>query len=79
MTDMTYVKLPESNDPETMYVIGKWYKKVGDRVKKGDALVSYEQDKATVDILSECEGVVTELLVKEEDVVKPGTKICMIE
>ena len=38
--------------------IAEWHVKVGDRVKKDDALLSCETGKLTVDITAPCDGVV---------------------
>ena len=42
--------------------IAKWNKKVGDKVKPGDALCGIETDKATVDFEMQEEGYVAKLL-----------------
>ena len=75
---MHYVLLPEDKDKETTYVLNKWYKKIGDAVRVGDALASYEQDKGAVDLISEFDGVLREMYAKEGDVVPAGGRIGMI-
>lgn len=42
--------------------IAEWHVKVGDRVKKDDALLSCETGKLTVDITAPCDGVVEQIL-----------------
>lgn len=42
--------------------IAEWHVKVGDRVKKDDALLSCETGKLTVDISAPCDGVVEQIL-----------------
>jgi len=76
---MNYVVIPSGSDPDVVCAINKWYVKVGDKVKVGDALVSYEEDKSVVDICSDYDGVITEIYVQDEDVTAPGAKICAIE
>jgi len=76
---MNYIMLPKSDDPEMMYVVSKWYKEVGDSVKAGDIIASYEEDKSVVDIESPYSGVVKEIYVAEGDPVPADTKICAIE
>ena len=44
-----------------------------------DPLCEVQSDKASVEITSPFEGVVTELLVKEGEVAKVGENLCMIE
>ena len=78
---MNYVILPSpyDNNPDATYMINKWYVSAGSKVKAGDILVAYEEDKSVVDIYSEYDGTVTEIFVKDEEIVAPGTKICAIE
>ncbi|MCS6760668.1 MAG: pyruvate dehydrogenase complex E1 component subunit beta [Candidatus Devosia symbiotica] len=45
--------------------LSKWLVKVGDIVKSGDVLAEIETDKATMEVESVDEGVVTELLIDE--------------
>jgi pyruvate dehydrogenase E1 component beta subunit len=59
--------------------LSKWLVKVGDTVKSGDVLAEIETDKATMEVESVDEGVVTELLVAEgTDGVKVNTPIAMV-
>jgi pyruvate dehydrogenase E1 component beta subunit len=59
--------------------LSKWLVKVGDSVKSGDVLAEIETDKATMEVESVDEGVVTELLVAEgTDAVKVNTPIALI-
>ncbi|MFW5819920.1 MAG: 2-oxo acid dehydrogenase subunit E2 [Bacteroidota bacterium] len=51
----------------------------GDKVKKDQALVEVETDKATTDIPSEYEGVVDEIKVKEGDEVKANQVLMVLE
>jgi len=76
---MPDVVLPIEKDPKATYVLNKWYKNVGDNIRRGDTLVSYEQEKGTVDLVSEFDGVLREVYFKEGALVAPGSKICRIE
>jgi len=51
----------------------------GDRVEKETSLVSLESEKAVMDLPSPLAGIVNEVLVKEESVVKSGDVIALIE
>jgi pyruvate dehydrogenase E2 component (dihydrolipoamide acetyltransferase) len=51
----------------------------GDTVAVEDGLISLETDKATMDVPSPKEGVVTKLLVKSGDKVSKGDKVCMLK
>ena len=76
---MTYVKLPTSDDPDMMYVISKWYKKVGDHVNEGEALMSYEAEKTAEDFEAPCTGTIIEINAPEDEPVEAGSVICAIE
>ncbi|WP_193335978.1 pyruvate dehydrogenase complex E1 component subunit beta [Devosia beringensis] len=59
--------------------LSKWLVKVGDTVKSGDVLAEIETDKATMEVESVDEGLVTELLVAEgSEGVKVNTPIAMV-
>ena len=53
--------------------------KPGDSVKKEDALVTLESDKATFDVPAPQAGVVKELKIKAGDKVSQGSLILMLE
>ena len=59
-------------------VLTKWNVKVGDVVKKGDILFSYETDKSAFDQESEFEGEVLALFCEEGDEVPVLTNVCAI-
>ncbi|RYZ60589.1 MAG: 2-oxoglutarate dehydrogenase complex dihydrolipoyllysine-residue succinyltransferase [Proteobacteria bacterium] len=65
------VKFPVVGESVTEGQVYKWRKKAGDFVKRDDVLVEIETDKATVEIVSESEGVLT-ILKNEGDTVKVG-------
>lgn len=53
--------------------------KPNDTVEAFDPLCEVQSDKASVEITSPFEGVVKELLVKEGEVAKVGSNLCLIE
>jgi len=53
--------------------------KVGSKVTAFDPLCEVQSDKASVEITSPFDGVVTEILVKEGDIAKVGAGLCIIE
>ncbi|MGE0171445.1 MAG: 2-oxoglutarate dehydrogenase complex dihydrolipoyllysine-residue succinyltransferase [Oligoflexales bacterium] len=63
------VRVPEVGESVQEGEIFKWHKATGDFVKRDDVLAELETDKATVEIVSEHEGVI-ELLKKEGETVK---------
>ncbi|MBR2376156.1 MAG: 2-oxo acid dehydrogenase subunit E2 [Clostridia bacterium] len=59
-------------------ILTKWNVKVGDAVKKGDILFSYETDKSAFDQESEVEGEVLALFCEEGDEVPVLTNVCAV-
>jgi 2-oxoisovalerate dehydrogenase E1 component len=55
-----------------------WLKKVGDAVKKGDAVLEIETDKAVSQVESPVDGVIAEILVAEGTVVPLGQQLAII-
>ena len=76
---MKKIVIPDVAMGDAEVDILKWFVKVGDSVKKGDALVEVESEKATVSVESECDGVVSKILSKEGDVTSIGQVIGEIE
>ncbi|MCS7107303.1 MAG: 2-oxo acid dehydrogenase subunit E2 [Acidilobaceae archaeon] len=72
------VRLPDIGEGLTEGEIVEWLVKEGDRVKQFQPLVKVLTAKATVEIPSPFEGVVTKLLAKPGDVVKVGEVIAEI-
>jgi len=66
--------LPQlSSTMETARLI-RWLKKPGDSVRMGEPLAEMETDKATMDVESPADGVLTEILVREgQDVAVGGS------
>ncbi|MBR3563830.1 MAG: 2-oxo acid dehydrogenase subunit E2 [Clostridia bacterium] len=59
-------------------ILSTWHKKVGDPVKKGDILFSYETDKTAIDQESEFEGELLDIFYEEGDVVPCLDAVCVI-
>lgn len=57
----------------------KWTKKVGETVKIDDTVLEIATDKVDSEVPSTAEGVLTEILFNENDVVSIGTVIARIE
>ena len=51
----------------------RWLKSVGNPVKKGEAVLEIETDKATIEIEAPSDGVIGPILVAEGAVVPVGT------
>lgn len=68
--------LPESVSDAT---IALWHKKVGDSVSSGESLLDLETDKITLEVPAACDGVVSEIIAKEGDVVVSEQLLALVE
>jgi len=76
---MAEILMPPGGQTTDSSVITKWHKKEGDRVKRGDILLSVETDKATLDIESFAAGVLVKCIFKEGDTAQTGDVVAVIE
>lgn len=76
---MAEVKMPKLGESVTEGTLGKWLKQVGDSVYKYEPLVEVVTDKVNAEIPSDFEGVLTAILVQENETVQVGTLIATIE
>ncbi len=72
------VLMPKQGITVESCILTKWNVKVGDTVKVGDILFSYETDKSAFDQQSEFEGEVLALFCEEGDEVPVLTNVCVI-
>ena len=70
--------IPDFGDVQQITVV-ELFVAAGDRVEEETSLIALESEKAVMDIPSPLAGVITELLVKEDDVVLSGDVIALIE
>lgn len=75
IVDLVMPKLGESITEATIL---KWNKKTGDPVKMDETLLEIATDKVDSEVPSTAEGVMEEILFKENDVVPVGTVIARI-
>jgi pyruvate/2-oxoglutarate dehydrogenase complex dihydrolipoamide acyltransferase (E2) component len=60
--------------------IVEWLKKVGEPVKKGEALFSVDTEKAVMEVESEVNGVLKKIMVSDKDQQVPvGDVVAVIE
>jgi pyruvate/2-oxoglutarate dehydrogenase complex dihydrolipoamide acyltransferase (E2) component len=59
--------------------ISAWYKKIGDRVTQGEALLEIETDKAVTDVESSLNGTLIEIVAQEGDTVEITKTIAWVE
>ena len=70
-----YIEMPKLSDTMTEGTLLKWRKKKGDTVKAGDILAEIETDKATMEMESFDDGVLTEIYVPEGGKATIGQKL----
>ena len=61
------VIMPKAGITVESCIIGKWLKKVGDQVKVGDVLYTYETDKASFECESTEEGEILAIFFNDGD------------
>ena len=72
------VIMPKAGITVESCIIGAWVKKVGDQVKVGDVLFTYETDKASFECESTAEGTLLEIFFEEGDEVPCLVNVCAI-
>ena len=76
----TEIIMPAMSPSMTEGTLTKWLVKVGDQLKIGDTIAEIETDKATMEVESQIEGIVSEFLVKNgQDHIAIKTPIAIIE
>ena len=73
------VVIPKIGESVLEAVITKWYVKPGDIVHEDDLLFDIATDKVDSEIPSAVEGIIKEILFKENDTVAVGTVVAIIE
>ncbi|HMN32439.1 MAG TPA: dihydrolipoamide acetyltransferase family protein [Chitinophagaceae bacterium] len=71
--------MPKMGESIMEATILKWHKKVGDSIKLDETFLEIATDKVDSEVPSTGEGIVTEILYKENDVVAVGKVIARIE
>ena len=74
----TAVIMPKAGITVESCIIGEWKKSVGDQVKIGDILFTYETDKASFECESTAEGQLLEIFFEEGDEVPCLVNVCAI-
>ena len=72
------VIMPKAGITVESCIIGTWEKKVGDAVKIGDILFTYETDKASFECESTAEGTLLEIFYGEGDEVPCLVNVCAV-
>lgn len=72
------VVMPKMGESVTQGTIIKWHKKVGDKVAKDETLFEISTDKVDTEVPSPAEGILAEILVKEQETVDVGVVVARI-
>ena len=72
------VIMPKAGITVESCIIGEWVKKVGDPVKVGDVLFTYETDKASFECESTAEGTLLEIFFEEGEEVPCLVNVCAV-
>lgn len=76
----TEIYMPAMSPSMTEGTLTKWLVKVGDHLKIGDPIAEIETDKASMEVESQIEGVISEFLVENgQDQIAVKTPIAIIE
>ncbi|KAA3633949.1 MAG: 2-oxo acid dehydrogenase subunit E2 [Bacteroidetes bacterium] len=70
--------MPKMGESIMEATILKWVKNVGDKVEEDETILEIATDKVDSEVPSPVEGVIAEILYKEEDVVEIGKVIAII-
>lgn len=74
----SYIEMPKLSDTMTEGTLVKWRKQKGEKVASGDILAEVETDKATMEMESFDDGILTEIYVPEGQKVAIGQRIAML-
>lgn len=70
--------IPNQGLTVTEVVIAKWHKKTGDIVKKGEALLDFESDKAVIGLESPTNGELSRIVADEGKTVPIGGLVAIV-
>jgi len=77
-TEVIVPRLGSSDESDEVRIL-RWIKPPGSTVKKGEALLEVETDKVNVEIEAPVDGILGEVRAKQEDFVKFGTVVAVID
>lgn len=72
------ITMPAGGQTTDTSTVGAWLVKKGDKVKRGDELLTVETDKATLSVESFAKGTVLAILVEEGDSAAAGEVLALI-
>src|SRR5271157_2900597 len=75
----TNVIMPQMGESIAEGTITRWMKKVGERIDRDEPLFEISTDKVDAEIPSPAAGVLTQILVKENETVEVNTVVAIID
>ncbi len=72
------ITMPKMGESVMEGTIIKWHKKVGDKVKKDETIFEISTDKVDTEVPSPEEGILSEILVAEQETVEVGTIVAKL-
>lgn len=75
----TEIRMPKLGESLTEGTILKWWKKVGDIIQKDETLLEVSTDKVDSEIPSPVEGVLIEILAKENEIVAVDAVLALVD
>lgn len=75
---VTYVKMPKLSRAMEEGIVGKWHKKVGDKVSEGEILCEIETEKAVDELKAPDSGILRRIMSPEGSAVKVNEAIAII-
>ena len=73
------VIMPKMGESINEGTVIKWYKQVGDRVKKDEIIYEIATDKVDTEIPSPSDGILTEIIINEQETVPVDTVVAVID
>ncbi len=73
------VKIPHMDSNSDEATFNRWIKKEGDQVQEEEPIAELETDKVNFELEAPASGVLTDIQVEENQVVKFGTVVAHIE
>jgi pyruvate/2-oxoglutarate dehydrogenase complex dihydrolipoamide acyltransferase (E2) component len=76
---VTTLRVPKTGGiPTTKVIVVKWLKRKGQKVRLGEAIVELQTDKVNYELDSPVEGVLLDIVAKEDSEVPVGEMLCHI-
>lgn len=72
------IAMPKMGESVMEGTVIKWHKKVGDQIKKDEIIFEISTDKVDTEIPSPEEGILAEIIVKEQETVSVGTIVARL-